>query len=156
MKNDISNSQFLDFSIISLKEPDELLQQCEGSNQKKLLVVFDENDENEERKEFLKKILAAAQFDLQKDTLLLKITPKDSFSFIAFRTKAADRFGEIDNMLVFGFPQKHFGINVNSQNYQPFHFYGCGFLFADALSELEKNKNLKAALWQGMQQLFLK
>ena len=156
MENDISRGQFMDFSVVHLKEPKEILEKCIGSNQKKLLVVYNEKDESPERTEFLKKILGAAKFDMSEDILLLKLTEKEPFSFISLRTKAADHLGGIDNMLVFGFEPSHFGLNLDVQKYQSFSFYDSGFLFADALSVLEKEKQLKGALWGGMQALFLK
>ncbi len=157
MENDISQSTFLDFSVIPLKEPLEILEKCDGSNQKKLLVVFNENDESEERFEFLKKILAAAKFDIKEDILLLKLTPEETFSFIALRTKVKQTHssGGIDNLLIFGFEPKHFGLNLEVQKYVPFHFYESGFLFADGLSMIENDKALKGALWGGMKELFL-
>lgn len=157
MENDISQSTFLDFSVIPLKETLEILKKCIGSNQKKLLVVFNENDESEERLEFLKKILAAAKFDIKEDILLLKITPKEAFSFIALRTKVAQTHPSsgIDNLMVFGFEPKYFGLNLEVQKYVPFHFYENGFLFADGLSMIENDKALKGALWGGMKELFL-
>ena len=155
MENDISRGQFMDFSVVHLKEPKEILEKCKGSNQKKLLVVYNEKDESSERTEFLKKILGAAKFDMSEDILLLKLTSKEPFSFIALRTKAADHLGGIDNMLVFGFEPTFFGLNLDVKKYHPFHFYNGGFLFADALSVLEKEKQLKGALWGGMQELFL-
>ena len=154
MKNDILHHQFIDFPITHLKEVDEILEKCDGSNQKKLLVVFNKEDENPQRLEFLKKILAAAKFDLKEDILLLKLTSKEPFSFIRLRTKAADHLGDIERMLVFGFEPQHFGLNLNVQKYLPLHFYESGFLFADDLSVLENNKQLKGALWQAMQAFF--
>lgn len=162
MKNDISQSTFLDFSLVPIKEPNEILKKCNGSNQKKLLVVFDEKDKNEERLEFLKKILAAAKFDIENDILLLKITAQTAFSFITLRTKVAQTHPSagIDNLLVFGFEPRHFGLNLEVQKYVPFHFYDCGFLFVDSLSLIEKEKSndkrpLSKALWNGMKELFL-
>ena len=157
MENDISQSTFLDFSLIPIKEPHEILEKCSGSNQKKLLVVFNEKDESEERLEFLKKILSSAKFDFKEDILLLKVTPKTAFSFIALRTKVTQTHpsGGIDNLLAFGFEPKHFGLNLQVHKYVPFHFYESGFLFADGLSMIENDKALKGALWTGMKELFL-
>jgi len=155
MANDILNSGFFEFSTFPIIEAEKLLPNCKGGNQKNTLIVINSSEENQEQIEFLKKILGAAKLDFENDILLLKITPKEGFSFISMRTKAADRFGDIDNMLVFGFGPTHFGLNLQVQKYQPFHFSKCGFLFADALSALEKDKNLKGALWSGMQTLFL-
>jgi hypothetical protein len=158
MENDISQGTFLDFSVIPLKEPLEILEKCNGGNQKKLLVVFNENEESEERLAFLQKILAAAKFDMKEDILFLKITKKEAFSFISLRTKVAQTHpsSSIDNLLVFGFEPKHFGLNLDVQKYIPFHFYESGFLFADGLSMIENDKALKGALWTGMKKLFLK
>jgi hypothetical protein len=158
MENDISQGTFLDFSVIPLKEPLEILEKCNGGNQKKLLVVFNENEESEERLAFLKKILTAAKFDMKEDILLLKTTKKEAFSFISLRTKVAQTHpsGGINNLLVFGFEPKHFGLNLDVQKYIPFHFYESGFLFADGLSMIENDKALKGALWTGMKKLFLK
>lgn len=158
MENDISQGTFLDFSVIPLKEPLEILEKCNGGNQKKLLVVFNENDESEERLAFLNKILAAAKFDMKEDILLLMITKKEAFSFISLRTKVAQTYpsGGINTLLVFGFEPKHFGLNLDVQKYIPFHFYESGFLFADGLSMIENDKALKGALWTGMKKLFLK
>jgi len=155
MENDILRGQFMDFSVVHIIEAKDILQKCIGSNQKKLLVVYNEKDESPERTEFLKKILGAAKFDMDEDILLLKLTQKEPFSFISLRTKVADHLGGIDNMLVFGFEPAHFGLNLDMQKYQSFRFYECGFLFADALSVLENEKQLKGALWGGMQKLFL-
>ena len=65
------------------------------------------------------------------------------------RTEAA-----FDNLLVFGFPPSYFGLNLDIITYQPIHFNDCGFLFADDLSLLESDKQLKGALWIGMKELF--
>lgn len=157
MENDISQSSFLDFSVVPLIEPLEVLDKCNGSNQKKLLVVFDQSDASEELLEFLEKILAAAKFDIKKDILLLKVTQKIAFSYIALRTKVTQTHPSagIDNLLVFGFEPKQFGLNLEIQKYVPCHFYKSGFLFADGLSMIENDKALKAALWNGMKELFL-
>ena len=157
MGNDVSTKGFMDFLVFPIKEPEYILEKCKGSNQKKLLVIYNERNETPERMEFLKKILGAAKFDMDKDILLLQLTNEEPFSFIAARTKAMDFFeqGEIDNLLVFGFAPKHFGLNLNIQKYQPAHFYKCGFLFADSLAVLENDKGLKGALWKAMQKVFL-
>ncbi|HFC00277.1 MAG TPA: hypothetical protein ENJ53_05685 [Phaeodactylibacter sp.] len=156
MGNDISTNGFMDFSVFPIKEPLHILKKCVGSNQKKLLVVFNQKNETPERVEFLKKILAAAKFDMDKDILLLRLTDEEAFSFIVTRTKAINHFeqGEIDNLLVFGFAPKYFGLNLDIQKYQPAHFYKCGLLFADSLAILENDKGLKGMLWKAMQEVF--
>ena len=149
MEIKILSNQFLDYSVIALQEVDEAIKNCTGSNQKKLLVVYNSNKTKAESIEFLKKILSAAKFDIKDDILLLGTTSKQGFSFISMRTKVA-----FDNILVFGFPPTYLGLNIDINSYQPIHFNDCGFLFADDLSLLESNKQLKGELWMGMKELF--
>lgn len=154
MENDISSGDFLDFPVYPLEDVNDILNHCKGRNQKKLLVVFDAKDNQPKKVEFLKKILGAAKFNFEDDILLLSITNKKPFSFIALKTKIMDSLGDIDNFLAFGFSPDFFGLNIDGQKYEPIHFYNCGFLFSDSLSNLENDKKLKGALWQGMQKLF--
>jgi len=149
MENNILSNQFLDYPIIPLREVDEVRKECSGSNQKKLLVVYNSNETKAESIEFLKKILGAAKFDLNDDILLLGTTSKKGFSCIALKAKVA-----FDNLLVFGFPPSYVGLNLDLTTYQPIHFNDCGFLFADDLSMLESNQQLKGALWIGMKEMF--
>ena len=97
MENNILSNQFLDYPVITLQEVNEVINNCTGSNQKKLLVVYNSDKTEAESIEFLKKILSAAKFDMQDDILLLGTTAKQGFSFISLNTKVA-----IDNLLVFG------------------------------------------------------
>ena len=149
MENNILSNQFLDYSVIALQDVEEVINNCTGSNQKKLLVVYNSNNTKTESIEFLKKILSAAKFDIKDDILLLGTTSKQGFSFISMKTKVA-----FDNLLVFGFPPSYFGLNIAISSYQPIHFNNCGFLFADDLEILESDKQLKGALWLGMKELF--
>ena len=149
MENNILSNQFLDYSVIALQDVDDVIKTCTGSNQKKLLVVYNSNETKAESIEFLKKILAAAKFDIKDDILLLGTTSKEGFSFTSMRTKMA-----FDNLLVFGFPPNYLGLNIDITSYQPTHFNDCGFLFADDLGMLESDKQLKGALWMGMKELF--
>jgi len=155
MANDISNTSFLDFPIYPMIEAEKLLPKCKGKNQKNTLVVINQSIENTTELEFLKKILGAAKLDFENDILLLNITKKEPFSFIRFQTIGEDTFGKIDKVLVFGFPHKYLGLNLDIKNYNVHHFSDCKYLFADALGNLSQNKNLKGALWQGMQSMFL-
>jgi len=155
MANDISNTSFLDFSIYPMIEAEKLLPKCLGKNQKNTLVIINQSVGNTAELEFLKKILSAAKLDFENDILLLSITQKEPFSFIRFRTLVDDKFGKIEKVLVFGFSHKHLGLNLDIKNYNVHNFSNCEYLFANALDSLSQDKNLKAALWQGMQSMFL-
>lgn len=98
---------------------------------------------------FLTKILAAARLNLENDTLFAEIPAGMPVSVLpAIKQKHAG------HILVFGLPALQIGIVAQQPLYEPYVFYGTTFLFADALSVLEPDKNRKGKLWQALQQLF--
>ena len=99
---------------------------------------------------FLTKVLAAAQLNLEKDTLFAEIHPDDRVTFLPLIKEKHP-----GHILVFGLLPNQLGFNIDMPLYQPQHFYGSAFLFADRLSTLEPDKALKAKLWQALRLLFL-
>lgn len=98
---------------------------------------------------FLTKILAASRLNLEQDTLFAEIPAGMPVTVLpAIRQKQAG------HILVFGLPALQIGVVAAFPLYQPQIFYGTTFLFADALSILEPDKNRKGQLWQALQQLF--
>ncbi|HRI59149.1 MAG TPA: hypothetical protein PK228_05490 [Saprospiraceae bacterium] len=101
-------------------------------------------------RDFLTKILAAANLNLEKDTLFAEIPLSEPvhFSTDLKRTGA-------EQVLVFGLLPAQLGLTIEIQYYRPFEFYGVTWLFADALSVLEPDKNRKGQLWSALKQMFL-
>jgi hypothetical protein len=101
-------------------------------------------------KDFLVKILAAAQVNPEKDTLWTSVpidTPIGLTSVLKLK--------QPDQILVFGLTPQMIGLQVDMPLYRPTEFYGATWLFSEALSVLEPDKSRKGLLWKALQQLFL-
>ncbi len=103
-----------------------------------------------ENLDFLKKVLAAAQLDLERDTLFAEIPPGEPVDMAAtLRIKPAEK------VLVFGIPPQQLGLHIEAPVFQPVVFYGATWLFADALSVLAPDKTKKGLLWTALKSIFL-
>ena len=101
-------------------------------------------------RDFLAKVLAAANLNLDKDTLFAEIPPSEPVHF------SADlQHNKPAQVLVFGLPPAQIGLSAEFPLYRPIEFYGCTWLFADALSVLEPDKTRKGQLWACLKQMFL-
>lgn len=100
-------------------------------------------------REFLGKVLAAANLNLEKDTLFAEIPVGEP---VTFSTDIKDK--QPEHILVFGLSPAQLGLTLNMRPYTPFSFYGATWLFADALSALEPDKTRKGQLWSALKQLF--
>ncbi len=73
MENNILNSLLSNRQLFVVPEADSSLKACSGSNQSPFLVVYLKEEQMAASMEFLKKILAAINFDIDKDVLLLEV-----------------------------------------------------------------------------------
>ena len=101
-------------------------------------------------RDFLAKVLAAANLNLEKDTLLAEIPASQP---LKFSTDLKHKTPE--QVLVFGLSPAQLGLNLEISLYKPVGFYGTTWLFADALSLLEPDKTRKGQLWTALKQIFL-
>jgi hypothetical protein len=114
------------------------------------VLALDEPDFAAANKAFLAKVLAAANLNLEKDTLFAEIPASEPLHFSAdLKQKQPER------VLVFGLPPAQLGLTIEIQLYRPTAFYGIEWLFADTLSALEPDKNRKSQLWSTLKQMFL-
>jgi len=148
-KNNILSTKPFGMQIFAVPKPEDTLQQCIGSNQKHLLVVYKEDEQQAANKDFLAKILGAAKFDIERDILLLKITNQSNYSFTEISNKKMVKYA-----LFFGVTPGKFGLNFNFQLYQHFTHQDIRFMVVDDLAEIAKNKQLKAALWNSLKEMF--
>jgi DNA polymerase III psi subunit len=140
---------FLDykiFPITDLEQSDYTL--GEIATQRIFIVYLDEA--RPELVVFLNKITAALQLDIKKDCVVLsvpEVADLPSFSLLSQRNM-------FEKIIVFGLLPAQFGLHIQSVLYQPFELQQHTFLFADKLSKIESDKNLKSALWTRLQALF--
>lgn len=144
------NPTILNPQLFVLPEPENCLSKLSGSNLKQFLVIYSNEDQNEEHLLLLKKILAAVKFDMDTDILLLELSPKDHSSFSTIKSK-----NEIKHTLILGMPPQQLGLQFDLQQYQPTQHMGCTFLSADTLAAISNDKSLKGMLWNALKQMFL-
>ena len=138
---------FLDFKVIDIADPSEVLQKCSGNSERGVFIGYLEKDRA--LKPFLEKIFSAVHLDIQKEVLVLEKTPDlpVSFSRLSFPKP-------IQKALLFGIPPSEIGLQINSTPYQPISFLNTQFLFADDLEIIHKSQPLKKQLWEALQQMF--
>ena len=101
-------------------------------------------------REFLSKVLSSVQLNLDKDTLFAEIPELMQVSFVhELKNKHPEQ------VLVFGVAPAQLGLHIETAHYRPLSFYGVTWLFADALSVLEPDKDKKSRLWAALKQMFL-
>lgn len=122
---------------------------AEGRYTRQILVLALEETLPGNR-EFLTKILGAAQLSLTDDCLLAQVPDGEPLSAPQFI-----REKQPAQVLVFGLIPSQLGLTVQVPLYQATEFYGTTWLFADALSVLEPDKAKKGQLWTALKALFL-
>lgn len=143
-------SNLLDFKIFLSPDMDNILTQCKGQNQKKLLIVYENNEVHVALEAFLAKILKAVQHDIEEDILLLRIQTGQTFSLTALCQE-----WDIEHCISFGVSGKRMGMHIHYPTYQPFRFHDLNFLMVDGLDKVEGEVLLKKSLWGCLQKMFL-
>jgi hypothetical protein len=114
------------------------------------VLVLEEPSTAIANRDFLAKVLAAANLNLEKDTLFAEIPASIP---VRFSTDLKQK--EPEQVLVFGLSPAQLGLAIDTLPYNPIAFYGATWLFADVLSALEPDKNKKGQLWSALKQMFL-
>jgi hypothetical protein len=140
----------LDYKVFVLPEFHQTDINVSGENNQHILIGC--NDENNpELDAFLEKIIGSAKLSLKTDCLLLKLKDNETnLAFSQFTTPYTFK-----KALFFGIKPKNLGLNIDTPPYLPFHLNDCAFLFVDPLSKIFHSSELKKALWNCLQQLFL-
>ena len=106
-----------------------------GFGRRVWVLVRSEPSRQVSNRDFLSKVLAAVQLNLEKDTLFAEIPVSLP---LHFSTDLKNKTPE--QVLVFGLPPAQLGLNIQAPLYFPVSFYGVTWLFADALEVLEPDK----------------
>lgn len=150
-KNDILSSDFFDFEIFVY--PDKEIDHIDSvsSKQIKTLVVYSPQAEADDLNAFLSSILTAAKLDMSTDVFILKATVEDGFSFIRIKTQFP-----IEKVILFGIPSSSLGLHLDLKPYRTMTFQNTIFLLADSLEIIKEDVNKKRALWNCLQEIYLK
>lgn len=121
-----------------------------GKFARQIFIISLQEPNSNENQAFVAKVLAAAQLNLEQDTLLSEIPAGEPRAIAPDIRELRPQF-----VLVFGIPAAQIGLSVQITPYQPLEYYGVRWLFADPLSVLAPDKNKKTQLWAALQKMFL-
>ncbi len=150
-ENDILNSDLIDFELFVVPSQNMDVVTEKGKSDKKILVCYENEQNDPELDALLKNILSAAKIDFEHQIFLIKSTPGTRHSFIAL-----EKDWQLVDFISFGIPLKDFGINYQLNSYQPLEINGHRFLKVDALKQIQSNIKNKKALWSCLQEMYLK
>lgn len=108
-------------------------------------ILLSENLSNQFDDTLGKMLLAVKE---SKDDVLIKKLP-ENLSFSALYKATNVRW-----LMAFGFDPKVLALNINNEKYRVFKLDDCNLLFADKLSDVLSNKNLKLKLWAAQKLMF--
>lgn len=122
----------------------ELASLVRGQFAKRILILCTAEAERPDMQAFLTKVMGAAQVDLAQDTLWAALPATNTSWALTPLLKAK----QPATVLVFGLTPAQLGWTMDVDHYQPTEVRGVSFLWAEALSTLEPDRNRKLQLWQ--------
>ena len=145
------NHYFYDFEIYNSPNTDFPASASIGKNEKKLLIVLQNEDISEENKSFLEKILSAVKYNLDNDAQRLTIQKNEAIGINEILKK-----NEANDIVIFGINPKKLGLSFETILYKPSIISKKTFLVCHSLEQIKKSQDLKKALWIALQGVFLK
>lgn len=143
-------NSFLDYQVFPIADFDKLSTNLAGANQRGVLIGLADTM-TDDLSIFLKKIIAAAQLNLDEDCLTVQPNADGQVpSFTQLRTHQP-----FAKAVLFGISPKDLGLNIAPPQYFPVLLNGCTFLFVEKLAVIEPSKDRKAALWNCLKSMFL-
>lgn len=140
----------LNNELLFLASEKTALSDAKGGFARQVAVLVLEEPNAASTREFLAKVLLAANLDMAQDTLLAEIP--DNLSVVI----APDlRERGPKQVLVFGLSPAQLGLWFDAPLYHPLSFYGSTWLFADRIAVLEPDQAKKKQLWSALKQIFL-
>lgn len=122
-----------------------------GDNQKKMLILLNENDTaSSDCMDLLRKIMSAIKYNLDTDCLLITAVED---SKITLSSLVAQH--EVQHVLAFGFLPAKLGFYANTKKYAFTTLNDAQYLFGDSLNQMATQQQLKAALWDALRMKFI-
>ncbi len=145
---------FSESDLLYLLPEGDFVAQAVGNFSRQVLLVVAAEPEHPQNLEFLKKVLAAAGLDIERDCLLLELPP-DRYRDEAISLNQFWKTRCPETVLAFGIRPEQLGLRLQIHPYQITQFYQTQFLFADKLSLLEPDRERKGKLWNSLKIMFL-
>lgn len=138
--------------IVEVSPISAALEHAEGKNARGVVVVAQISEETaQEELNLLSKILQSVKLDDKNDILLWKGAQVPSINAVGLC-----RLSGSQKILIFGPAPARLGLRLRIQAYEPFAIGGIEGLWSHTLAELDKEKERKTALWNGLKTLFNK
>lgn len=131
--------------IFQVDHADFDLDELSRSVKDKTTIVLHEEPLNDQAKDLLEKILGAIKVDLSKEVFMLQLSKTNHVHLGRLL-----REGDIHLVLNFGCQSKQLKLNVEDIKYQVLHLGATKYIHSDPIDALEKNKQLKMLLWNGL------
>lgn len=146
---------FLDFELFASPERHLQASDLSGEGQRGIFIIYEVDEAETERLAYLKKILAAAKIDIDKDVSALSLVAGSSMHI---NTSIFDP--QVQYILLFGVDPKQLCFNFQIPLYKPISYQNITFLRVDAIGTIQQERiagnNKKAgALWLALKQIFL-
>jgi DNA polymerase III psi subunit len=151
-KNNILGYTHFKEKIVEVSPVSAALEHAEGKNARGVAVVAQITQETaQEELNLLSKILQSVNLDTKNDILLWKGAQVPPINAVDLCRQTGS-----NKILIFGAPPARLGLRLRVQAYEPFSIGGIEGLWSHSLAELEKDKERKIALWNGLKTLFNK
>ncbi len=139
-------TNLIDYKIFDVADTQALFE-CKGNNKKYLFINIAEKTDVVITLDFVTKVLAAVNHDINEDCVVLTQAKPYHFKDIVqqFACKKAIFFGQRPSYI---------GLQIDTKFYAPLELMGCEMLFAYPLSMIEKDPNQKKLLWDAMKVMF--
>ena len=131
--------------IFQVDHTDFDLEELSQSVKDKSTIVLHEAPLNDQAKDLLEKILGAIKVDLSKEVFTLHLG-KTKHVHLGRLLRA----GNIHLVLNFGCSSKQLKLNIEDKKYHVLHLGATKYIYSDPIDALEKNKQLKMLLWNGL------
>ncbi len=149
LKNITPPDGLLKGQLMNLSHQKDVMGSIAGKNTKKVLIVLADIQKDNPLFQYLTKIVAAVDLDIEKDVGLLILTNNDGFSFSKIVGKMT-----IETAIFFDVSPRRAGLNINYIKYQWLFIQNRHLLFADDLATIQDSKDLRMALWNALKSLF--
>ncbi|HPK10725.1 MAG TPA: hypothetical protein P5235_00635 [Saprospiraceae bacterium] len=113
----------------------------------RLIVVSEDMSKDNDSRSTLMSIIKAMNLNAKEEVTFLFIDNLD------MRLKSYDVLSNGCLTIIFGISPKTLGLNIIEQKYQLFKLENSQIIYCDAISELNKNKQLKVKLWNILQEI---
>lgn len=124
----------------------------QGKGAKGLLLIARESDLADGGKEKLEAIIKAIKMDIEQDAYLYVYPDeKDTKVLGPFLRK-----NKISDLLLFGINPKDLSLTIQAKLYTTFHFENLSLIISHKIHEMNANRSYKLALWNCLQEHFLK